>query len=505
MSNDYSTETSKWKAYQFKDPYADGEFVVGFNEDHHFCTPSCDSKEPVQESELICFLKTSQDALDAGFVPCDQCNPMNVDPNKKHLIKICIEHINKQINFQPPSNLFAENSIHPQEESETGGFATHASTANNQIVAIACRHIAAAAAGALLGGDNNSPMNSNSANNSAPASPTSSGPVTDSNSSPKKRRKRGGVVGFKELAAKAKLSAWHFHRVFKSIAGLTPKAYGDKCSDFMKQCQNEEWLQEVIKESKSKQQQQQQQPLQQQQLQEQQYPRRQISRHSLTPDESYYPGFSQHRNSVITTTSIDSQMMLDSQVSFSPSELDTISPITSYLANNSKPGYSDEEQYVDLEIMDYLKSSGANELSTASNQQVIMDQSDNILDSSLTNGNSVPLAFSLANYSNNGMLDASIKEGSSEAALDFNMYVNDYALMPSHFAPSAHQTAPNPSQTMANMNSQDYINNDQLLNELLIGSNLNTMGHLNGQSNEWPQHGSQLGGAMDLSDDYVFI
>lgn len=44
-----------------------------------------------------------------------------------------------------------------------------------------------------------------------------------------RKKRRGGILGFKELAAKAGLSPWHFHRVFRSVTGLTPKAYGDAC------------------------------------------------------------------------------------------------------------------------------------------------------------------------------------------------------------------------------------------------------------------------------------
>lgn len=44
-----------------------------------------------------------------------------------------------------------------------------------------------------------------------------------------RKKRRGGIMGFKELAAKAGLSPWHFHRVFRSVTGLTPKAYGEAC------------------------------------------------------------------------------------------------------------------------------------------------------------------------------------------------------------------------------------------------------------------------------------
>lgn len=47
------------------------------------------------------------------------------------------------------------------------------------------------------------------------------------------RKKRGGILGFKELAAKANLSPWHFHRVFRSVTGVTPKAYGEALWDHL--------------------------------------------------------------------------------------------------------------------------------------------------------------------------------------------------------------------------------------------------------------------------------
>lgn len=93
-----------------------------------------------------------------------------------------------------------------------------------RLVDEACRHIAAAAAAAAAVAVANAPDRDcdskyRSGSNSAKSQP------------PKLQRKkrRGGILGFKELAAKAGLSPWHFHRVFRSVTGLTPKAYGEAC------------------------------------------------------------------------------------------------------------------------------------------------------------------------------------------------------------------------------------------------------------------------------------
>lgn len=181
---EYATDLAKWKAYQFTDPLAEGEFVVAFNDSHQFCSPSCDSRDPVKDVSLVRFFSNALMASNAGFTACTHCNPTKSVLHEH--IRACISAINAEIGFCPPPNVLEE------EES---------TATNNHVVAVmSCRHIAAAAA---------------------------EGP-----SEGRKRRKRGGVVGFKELAAKLNLLPWHFHRVFKLITGLTPKAYGDKCSMF---------------------------------------------------------------------------------------------------------------------------------------------------------------------------------------------------------------------------------------------------------------------------------
>ncbi|GMM49746.1 hypothetical protein DASB73_007040 [Starmerella bacillaris] len=50
---------------------------------------------------------------------------------------------------------------------------------------------------------------------------------------PPVRKRRGGILGFKELATRAGLSPWHFHRVFRYITGVTPKTYGEALWEYL--------------------------------------------------------------------------------------------------------------------------------------------------------------------------------------------------------------------------------------------------------------------------------
>lgn len=87
---------------------------------------------------------------------------------------------------------------------------------HTRLVEGACRHIAEAAAEAAVAAvkDNDVQVEEDSRRKVVKI---------------QRKRRRGGILGFKELAAKSGLSPWHFHRVFRSITGLTPKAYGDAC------------------------------------------------------------------------------------------------------------------------------------------------------------------------------------------------------------------------------------------------------------------------------------
>lgn len=50
---------------------------------------------------------------------------------------------------------------------------------------------------------------------------------------PPLRKRRAGILGFKELALRAGLSPWHFHRVFRYITGVTPKIYGEALWEYL--------------------------------------------------------------------------------------------------------------------------------------------------------------------------------------------------------------------------------------------------------------------------------
>lgn len=226
--NNYNTDKLKWNAYQFSDPFAIGQFYVFNVRTRRLCLPNCDVdlSELKSEVKFVSVNKTNQGNSPCGcdntyehngcnqytlvdigstatptagsvgsFIPCQSCNPLNFKLDIKTLI-LCVESTNRVINFRSslPDLKLSKNDYD-----------------HYNLVNLACRHLAFAAN-----------LNYKNLN--------------------EKKKKRGGVLGFKELAVKSKLSPWHFHRVFKSITGLTPKNYGDKCWNFFKKFDEEEKL-----------------------------------------------------------------------------------------------------------------------------------------------------------------------------------------------------------------------------------------------------------------------
>lgn len=260
----YSTESAKWKAYQFSDPFAAGSFFVCNKINKYFCRPDCDARPRTNLKAEIKFVNLPAEAVEYGYVACESCDPVSLPTVDINLLVRCVSTINKLIGFLLPlldeneeknNQKIKENILELKKTNEEQMMAAFDGSAGRRcllpainydgrylkdfenlslskndldhyrLVDLACRHLALAAAmnifqpaqkGLKLPEDGNSPGADGSAGGS------------------RKRRRRGGVLGFKELAAKSKLLAWHFHRVFKSVTGLTPKNYGDKCWEFLK-------------------------------------------------------------------------------------------------------------------------------------------------------------------------------------------------------------------------------------------------------------------------------
>lgn len=254
----YLLDSSKWKAYQFSDPFAAGSFFVCNKLNKFFCRPDCDARPVTNLKSEIKFVTLSKEALSMGYIPCSHCDPLSYPSVNVQLLVDCVASINKKIGFLPPlideneemnNQRIKENIIENKKHDDvlktvnnygaarrssvpvinydgklSKDFDNSAISKNDsdhyRLVDLACRHLALAAAMNVF-----QPLSPK-----CPSSPEESHSPNGS----KKRRRRGGVLGFKELAAKSKLSAWHFHRVFKSVTGLTPKNYGDKCWEFVK-------------------------------------------------------------------------------------------------------------------------------------------------------------------------------------------------------------------------------------------------------------------------------
>ncbi|CAN6674615.1 hypothetical protein TRVA0_058S00342 [Trichomonascus vanleenenianus] len=118
---------------------------------------------------------------------------------------------------------------------EPMGFTSNSSGDHARLVNRACRQLAAAAAAevtvsAAANGDDSrrSSVSSSGAGVNGVGQP--SRPIAVQ----QRKKRRGGLLGFRVLAARAGLSPWHFHRVFRTVTGYTPKAYGDACMTVVK-------------------------------------------------------------------------------------------------------------------------------------------------------------------------------------------------------------------------------------------------------------------------------
>ncbi|RLV96029.1 hypothetical protein JA1_000629 [Spathaspora sp. JA1] len=265
----YSLDVNKWKAYQFGDPFAVGSFYVCHKVQKTFCRPDCDAYPITNLRQDIKFVDSPSEAISFGYTPCDSCDPCHSFIVDVDLLIKCVSTINGQIGFMPPlldedeeynTQKIKENILETKRANEEqilktinnvitndGNYRQHRyslpifntkgklskelestplsknDSDHYRLVDLACRHLALAAAVSVF----------------QPQSRVSTSPEVEDKTAVggkkrRRRRRRGGVLGFKELAAKSKLSAWHFHRVFKSVTGLTPKTYGDKCFDFLK-------------------------------------------------------------------------------------------------------------------------------------------------------------------------------------------------------------------------------------------------------------------------------
>ncbi|GMG49446.1 unnamed protein product [Ambrosiozyma monospora] len=266
----YSNPESKWAAFKFKDPFASDAFCVCHHPSGIVCRPNCDMGIKDTDKKNISFTDTYLEAFGQGFKPCQHCYPDKLftadDIQKGSFVSIdlallvdTVIHVNQQICFLPPlmteddekTNALKKSIWHSENESLKrrllGGFSGRSSSISNggvtmpktieeftltrnefdhlKIIDLACRHIALAALSTT--------QNASLLECYEPLS-ASKTRVVIANHAFKKKRRRGGVLGFKELASKSCLSAWHFHRVFKSVTGLTPKNYGDKCFDYIR-------------------------------------------------------------------------------------------------------------------------------------------------------------------------------------------------------------------------------------------------------------------------------
>lgn len=208
----YSTDSAKWKAYTLSDPFTTGMFVACNKATKLCCRPDCDAQPQLDLPSDVSFYALVRDAMAAGYSLCEQCDPAAPPLVDVDLLKKTVAEINAKIGFVIPDD--------SDDDYRSCDLSLKNDSEHYKLVDIACRHLALAAAMLIFNPTNLLELTS---------------PRLDDGYGERKRKRRGGVLGFKELAAKLKLSAWHFHRVFKLVTGLTPKTYGDRCWEYLRE------------------------------------------------------------------------------------------------------------------------------------------------------------------------------------------------------------------------------------------------------------------------------
>lgn len=79
---------ARWDAIVRRDRQADGTFVYSVRSTGVFCRPGCSSRTPRPEN--VSFHANAQDAIRAGFRPCQRCKPnQNADPSTEAVATLC--------------------------------------------------------------------------------------------------------------------------------------------------------------------------------------------------------------------------------------------------------------------------------------------------------------------------------------------------------------------------------------------------------------------------------
>ena len=267
-----SNEDSRFMAIISKLYTTDDKFVYGLKSTKTFCRSDCTQNQITRKSSIEIF-DDALKAMENSYKPCDHCKPqVNNNAINETVIDNTVMAVNASIgldfNFDESNNSrlrhhrSASSIVAPTQQQSLDGWTPRRASISNghiplatsaitkamnqqqqqqqqqqqlgthhtrkrrergdsdhlRLVDEACHHIAAAAAAAAVAANSN---NEDDDNNDRE--------FDGNNSKLQRKKRRGGILGFKELASKAGLSPWHFHRVFRSVTGLTPKAYGEAC------------------------------------------------------------------------------------------------------------------------------------------------------------------------------------------------------------------------------------------------------------------------------------
>ncbi|KAH9895483.1 metal binding domain of Ada-domain-containing protein [Xylariomycetidae sp. FL2044] len=186
----YPSDTDRWAAVQTRDPRADGVFVYAVRTTKIYCRTVCKSRRARRAN--VVFYARARDAERAGYRPCKRCRPEVGGGMPEEAAVARVRRLVRETTCLITTTVTTTGLPEEEEDSSSGDGERKR------------KSIRSAAE------EDNSHSSSEDHHHH--------------------HHRRTTTTTTSDLAQRARVSKWHFHRVFKEITGMTPAEYASSSS-----------------------------------------------------------------------------------------------------------------------------------------------------------------------------------------------------------------------------------------------------------------------------------